>query len=144
MQLRQKSKCVVIADIGAVNTVSAINKQGEYLGCAIFPGIQMSLDALHGETAQLPNVNVSKAVTAIGKNSYAAISSGVLLGTVLSIDGFVEKFAQEMRCEIEALQLIATGEFASSAIKMSKYRFEYEEELTLKGLYYIYRNTSKQ
>ncbi len=140
---QNSSQCTVFADIGTVNTVSAINESGDYLGCAIFPGVQMSLETLHGNTAQLPNTNVLSNVKSIGKNSQSAICAGVLMGNAYALDGFVESFAREMKCATNDLKLVATGEFAPSVIKKSRYNFEYEEELTLKGLYCIYKNTTK-
>lgn len=134
----------VIADLGAVNTVSAINEKGEYVGCSIFPGISMSLEALHGNTAQLPNVNASSTSKAIGKNSQSSICSGVFLGSAFALDGFIRAFALEMRCKAEQLRLISTGEFAKTVTKSSEYKFEYDGELTLKGLYCIYKNNIKE
>lgn len=143
LHIKDENKCAVIADIGDVNTVSAVNRSGDYLGCTIFSGLRLSLESLHGNTAQLPNVNFSDTVKAIGKNSNEAICSGVLLGGAMAIDGFVEKFANEMKYKAEDVCLIATGEYADTVLKKSKYFFKVEKHLTLKGLYYIYKNTTK-
>lgn len=143
MRIKCVNKAAIVADIGSVNTVSAIGKNGEYLGCAIFPGMQISLEALHGKTAQLPNVNFLNDVRAIGKNSQESICSGVLLGNAMTLDGFVERFVAEMKCKYDDVHLIATGEYAHTVLKKCKHSFEIENDLTLKGLYYIYKNTTK-
>ncbi len=140
VHIKGKDRCAVIVDLGAVNTVSAIGKNGEYFGCAIFSGVQMDLDALHTETAQLPNVHFSASEKAIGKNSHDSICSGVLLGNALAIDGFAERFALEMKSNISQIDLIATGEYADIIISKSSHKFLIDKDLTLKGLYYIYKN----
>lgn len=143
LRIKNENKCMVVADIDDVNTLSAISKKGEYLGCAILPGLGLSLESLHGNTAQLPNVNFSGADRAIGKNSNESISSGVLFGNAMAVDGFVERFAYEMKVKTDELCLIATGEYADTVLKKSKYSFNVEKHLTLKGLYFIYKNTVK-
>ena len=135
---QKKGRVLIIADIGAVNTVSAISKNGEYLGCAIFPGIQLSFDALHSEAAQLPNVNLALSSHAIGKNSQNSVRSGVILGSALALDGFVARFASEMRVSREVIELIATGKYAPAVLPYCKNQFSYVEHLTLMGLYHIY------
>ena len=133
-------KAIIIADLGAVNTLSAINKKGEYVGCAIFPGVQLSFSMLHNEAALLPSINTGNYSTAIGKNSQGAVRSGVLLGGAMAVDGLVSKFCAEMGVAIEEAQLIATGSQANVLLKNMASEFSYDEHLTLKGLYCIYKN----
>ncbi len=140
IQLKEKDRAAIVVDLGIVNTVSAISKGGEYLGCAIFPGVQLSFDALHGQTAQLPNVNISLNNRAIGKNSQSSLRSGVILGNALSVDGFVARFVDEMRLSKQEVDLIATGDCAQKVIPNCNNYFIFEKNLTLKGLYYIYKN----
>ena len=144
IRIKKAWKAAIIADIGAVCTVSAISKNGEYLGCSIFPGVQISLEALHGRTAQLPNVNASSTSRAIGKNSQEAICSGVLFGNAITLDGIVDRFISEIKCKTDEVQLFATGEYADVVLSKCKHSFDTDEYLTLKGLYYIYKNTIKE
>ncbi|MBQ8140921.1 MAG: type III pantothenate kinase [Clostridia bacterium] len=134
-------KASVIVDMGTVTTVSAINRFGEYIGCSLFPGVQISLDALHGRTAQLPNVALSTPPRAIGRNSQESVRSGVILGNAMMLDGFVERFAREMKTSPDKMNLFITGEFAKSMTGICRHEFVLDEDMTLKGLYYIYRNT---
>ena len=134
--------CVII-DMNTVTTVSAINSSNEYIGCCIVPGIQMSFEVMHGNTALLPNVSFSSPDKVIGKNSQDAVRSGVIFGNALMLDGFVYRFAREMRCRGEDLNLTITGEYAKYVLDVCSSEFIYDEELTLKGLFYIYRNNIK-
>ncbi len=133
----------VIVDMNTVTTVSAVNKNGEFIGCSIFPGVQMSFDAMHGNTALLPNVMLSSPQRAIGRSSQESVRSGVIFGNAFALDGFVYKFAKEMKCRPEELNLTITGEYAKSVLDVCNSSFSYDENLTLKGLYYIYLNNKK-
>lgn len=144
LQLRKKhgkeNRAMIVADLGTVTTVSAVNRAGEYVGCAIFPGIRLSLEMLHGKTAQLPNVSLSEPSKIIAKNSCDAIRSGVMYGHALLLDGFVKKFADEMKCDPKEATLVITGENADHLANFCKSDFIFEEELTLRGLYVLFCN----
>ena len=133
----------VIVDMNTVTTVSALNQRGEYIGCTIFPGVQTSLDSMRNKTALLPNVTLSSPQKAIGKNSQDSVRSGVIYGNAFMIDGFVYKFAKEMKCKLEELDLTITGEYAKGILEACNSKFKYDQDLTLKGLYCIYRNNIK-
>ena len=132
------SQASIILDMGAATTMFAINSFGEYIGGCIFSGVRMSLDSLHGKTAQLPSVSASLPEKAIGKNSQDSLRSGVLLGTAMMIDGFVSRFEKEMKCRLGEARLFATGEYAENVLSACSHKFKYDPLLTLKGLYYIY------
>lgn len=134
----QKRAPIVIADLGTVTTVSAINEKREYVGCCIVPGIGISFESLHGKTAQLPNVMRSAPGRAIGKNSQDAVRSGVIYGHAMMLDGFVQRFAREMRSSAEELVTVMTGEYADAVVQVCKHPFVWDENLTLKGLYALY------
>ena len=140
--LKEKGKAgtpSVIVDMGTVTTVSAINQKGEYVGCAITPGVRMSFDGIRGKTAQLPNVVFSAPEKAIGTNSQDSIRSGVIYGAAMMLDGFVGRFAKEMKCRTEELNLIITGEYATAVTPACRYSFEEKKNLTLRGLACLYR-----
>ena len=133
---KDKKPCVII-DMGTASTIFAINQNNEFVGGSIIPGIEMSFNALHGKTAQLPNVSPTTPTKAIGKNSQESMRSGVILGTALMIDGFIEKFAKEMKAE--EINVIITGEFSQAVIPFCSCKHSYVPNLTLFGLYCIYR-----
>jgi len=143
--IRQKgeNKCAIVADIGDVITVSAISEKGEYLGCAIFSGIRLSLDSLRGSAAQLPTVNLVDRVRAIGRSSNEALCSGAILGAAMTLDGFVNAFCEEMHVRPLTACLIATGDDAYTVLEHSKCGFVIDEHLTHRGLKFMYFNTTK-
>ncbi len=138
-----RTSAAIVAHLGMVTTVSAINRSGEFVGCAIFPGIRLSFETLHGKTAQLPNVGFSDIERAIGKNSQESVRSGVILGHAMTLDGFVRRFAKEMKCRTEEVTFVVTGEETKYVERVCGTPFVCDEDLTLKGLYNLYQNTSK-
>lgn len=141
--LGRRSRAAIIADLGTVTTVSAVNASGEYVGCCIVPGVGISFESLHGKTAQLPNVMLSDAGKAIGRNSQDAVRSGVILGHAMMLDGFVSRFAKEMKQNPEDMALVMTGEYASVIAGACRRTFTVEPNLTLMGLFALYQNTAR-
>lgn len=139
----EKDLSAIVIDMGTVTTVSAINKNGEYIGCSIFVGVGISFDAMHGKTAQLPNVMPDKPSRAIGKNSRDSVRSGIILGNAMMLDGMCERFAKEMRCDHKSIELVATGEYAKSVIDACRYEYLFDGDLTLKGLWYLYASNKE-
>lgn len=134
-------KAAIILDMGSVTTLFAINKNREVVGGAILPGVGMSLDALHRETAQLPNIEMSGVTRAIGKNTKESLISGVVFGQAAMIDGLVDRFEKELKCADAVL--FATGEYCKPLLGNLNRNFRYDPVLTLKGLAQIYKNTVK-
>lgn len=138
---KSNSPCVII-DMGTATTVFAINANGEYIGGSILAGVGISLEVLHGRTAQLPSVSLRAPSRSIGKNSQESIRSGVILGNAIMLDGFIERFSEEMKCDGN-IEVFVTGEYAESIIGLCKHKMRYISELTLMGLCCIYKNNIK-
>ena len=131
----------IILDMGAATTLFAINKNREVIGGAILAGSNMSLDMLHQNTALLPSVEMSGVSRAIGKNTKESLVSGVVFGQAAMIDGLVDRFEKELKCESGEALLFATGENCKPIIAHCSHSFRYEQLLTLKGLAHIYQKT---
>ena len=140
LHTKKPDHAVIVVDFGDVTTISAIGKAGEYLGCAISPGVRLSFDAMYEGAARLPSVELGHQTKAIGKNSESSIRAGVLLGNAFAVDGFVAKMAGEMRLDVSCVDLLATGRYAPCIIDACKNKFEYDAYLSLKGLCYILKN----
>lgn len=137
----EKGKACIIVDMGTATTISAISAGGEYLGNCIMPGVRVALDSLHAETAQLPEVTLATPKKAIGKNSSDSIRSGVIFGNAIMIDGLIDEFEKEMRLR-ENADVYATGGLAEGVLPACRHKMLYDPHLTLKGLYFIYKNNS--
>lgn len=125
----------IVIDLGTATTVSAINKNKQFLGGAILPGVAVSHDALIGKTAQLPKVAFEKPKKIIGSNTIDSIKSGILYGNAGAIDGIIERFEEELG---EKCTVIATGGLAKVIVPLCKREIIVDEDLLLKGLMLIY------
>lgn len=105
-----QSACVVV-DFGTGTTFDAISDKGEYLGGAIAPGVEISLDALVGRAAALRAVDLTEPRSVIGKSTVESIQSGVLYGYAAQVDGICDLFAAEMRGAVS--ESAASGSTAS-------------------------------
>jgi type III pantothenate kinase len=124
----------IIVDFGTANTVDAVSEQGEYLGGAIFPGIEISLDALFARAAMLRRVELVAPKNVIGKSTIEAIQSGVVYGYSGQVDGLVDRFEAELgRCTV-----VSTGGLAELIMPHCRTIQHYEPWLTLQGLRLVY------
>ena len=86
---------VIVVDLGTATTFDIVNTKKEYLGGSIAPGIKISLDALTSKTSSLKSVELETPKNVIGKNTYEAIQSGLILGHTSMIDSMIEKIILE-------------------------------------------------
>lgn len=126
--------CIVI-DVGNSTTVFAVNPKKELVGGCIFPGVASSFESLYSSTAQLPNISMKAPQKAIGKNSADSMRSGVIYGTAMAIDGFIDRFAAELGVDDpKSLGIVATGDNGMQIVSCCKNKIIYRKDLTLEGL----------
>jgi len=136
-----KFKCpLVIVDFGTATTFDVISAKGEYLGGAITPGVNISLDALFMRTAKLPRVEIKKPPRVIGRNTVQSIQSGILYGYVGLVDGIVERIIKEMD---QTPKVISTGGLAPIITPESRTISQTSSSLTLDGLLLIWKLNEK-
>ena len=126
----------VVIDLGTATTFDVVSKNKEYLGGSIAPGIKISLDALTLKTASLKSVELDTPNKVIGKNTYEAIQSGLILGHASMIDSMVEKIILEIDIEPK---IILTGGLSKVVQPILNVNVEYIENLTLVGLEEIFK-----
>ena len=129
--------CVVV-DFGTGINFDAVSAEGEYLGGAIAPGLEVSLSALVERAARIPRIDLDEPETAIGRSSRAAIQSGFVFGFAGLIDGIVRRIEDELG----AASPLATGGLASSIVPFTETIEEVDEMLTLKGLRLIHERNA--
>lgn len=130
---------LIVVDFGTATTFDVISPEGEYLGGAISPGINISLEALFRNASKLPRVDFKKPSHVIGKNTIASMQSGFVFGYVGLVDEIVSRMKKEADFECKC---IATGGLASHIAGESKEIELVDEKLTLKGLQIIYKLNS--
>ena len=125
-----------IIDMGTATTIVVIDKDRNYIGGMILPGLRVSLDSLTSRTSQLPRISLDPPKQLIGKNTIDCMKSGVLYGNASSIDGMLERISEELGEEVTA---IATGGLAGTITPLCRHRIILDDALLLKGLLLIYK-----
>src|SRR5829696_1746167 len=125
--------CVVV-DFGTAVTHDVVSKDGEYLGGVIFPGVEISLEALTERAAALPTIDLTPPRAVLGKSTVDAIRSGVLYGYAGMVDGILGR----LRDEVGAARAIATGGLAGAVAPYCELIDEVDDLLTLTGLRLIW------
>ncbi len=125
--------CVV--DFGTATTFNAISREGDYLGGAIAPGLNIAADALFARAAKLTRVDLTRPPSVIGRNTPHAIQAGLLFGYVGLVEGMVARFRQELGPD---MKVIATGGLSEIVARETPVIDHIDPWLTLDGLRIIW------
>ncbi|MCB0377480.1 MAG: type III pantothenate kinase [Bdellovibrionales bacterium] len=129
------NKNIIIVDFGTATTICVINKNKEYLGGSILPGVRMSMKALESQTAKLPSVEITQPPSVIGRTTVESIQSGLFFGQMQMVKGMVQEIAQQEGWSGDDKPLvIGTGGFSSLFEKVQLFD-QTISDLALKGLY---------
>jgi type III pantothenate kinase len=126
--------CIVV-DFGTATNFDCVSEAGEYLGGAIAPGIEVSVEALTSRAARLLKVELVEPDAAIGKSTVSALQSGILYGTVAMVDGLVARLKSELG---QGAVVVATGGLSELIVPLSDQIDEHDPTLTLDGLRLIH------
>jgi type III pantothenate kinase len=122
---------LIVVSYGTATVFIAISSAGEYLGVAIAPGITISIDALIGRTAKLPQIALETPERAIGRTTEAALQSGIVYGFA----GQTEAIVARMRAELGVpAKVVATGGLAEPFAKHTPVVDAVDPHLSLVGL----------
>ena len=127
---------LIVVSFGTATVFIAISAQGEYLGVAIAPGIAVSIDALIGRTAKLPQIALEAPGRAIGRNTTEALQSGIVYGFAGQTEAIVARLRAEMGVDAK---VVATGGLAEIVAKQTPVIEAVDAHLSLVGLELFHR-----
>lgn len=126
----------IVVDFGTSTNLDVVSDKGEFIGGALAPGIEISIDALAQRAAQLRKVELVTPKSVIGKNTVEALQSGAVFGFAGQVDGLVDRICDELGQDVKAV--IATGGLAGVVVPESETITHHEPDLTLIGLRLMY------
>lgn len=128
-------KPLIVIDMGTATTLCVIDKNCDYRGGIICPGVKVSLDSLTSKAAQLYGISLEAPKKVIGTNTVDCMRSGTIFGNAAMIDGLIDRMIAEIGSNAT---VIATGGLSSKIIRYCKHKIIYDSNLLLKGLEIIY------
>jgi len=135
--LEHYSAPAIVIDFGTATTFDVISAAGAYSGGVIAPGVNLSLEALSRAASKLPKISLQKPEQATGVSTVSAMQSGAYWGYI----GLIEKILDKLTAEIDGTPtILATGGLAKTFIGDLPVIKTIDQELTLKGLYTIYKS----
>lgn len=126
---------LIVVDFGTATTFCYVDERGQYWGGAIAPGIGISTEALVSRAAKLPRIEIAKPASVVGRNTIAAMQSGVYYGFVGQVEGIVRRMMAEYGTKPK---VVATGGLAPLVANETECIHVVDPYLTLKGLRLIY------
>jgi len=132
---------LIVVDFGTATTFDVVDHDGAYVGGAIAPGVNLSLEALHAAAAALPHIDVTKPDHAIGTNTLDCMQSGIFWGYV----GLVQGVCARIRSEFgRPMRIIGTGGLAPLFAQGELLFDVIEDDLTMHGLTVIHAHNKNK
>jgi type III pantothenate kinase len=125
----------IVVDFGTSTNFDVVGEKGEFLGGALAPGVEISVDALAARAARLFKVELTEPRSVIGKTTVEALQSGLVYGFASQVDGMVERISRELPSDPV---VIATGGLSPLMTGLCESIDEHEPDLTLIGLRLVY------
>jgi type III pantothenate kinase len=131
---------IIIVDFGTAITLDLVNRDGNYVGGVIMPGLEMGADALFKRTSKLPRISLLCPPHIIGKSTVTSLQAGLYYGALGSVSYLIEKFWEEIGYKTN---VVATGGGAGYLVRELSMIDSYDPYLTLRGLKHIWEMNRK-
>jgi type III pantothenate kinase len=134
---------LIVVDFGTATTLDVIDFNGAYKGGIIAPGINLSLDALVGNTAMLPRIAIRApdSASVIGTNTEEQMLIGVFWGYVAMMEGLIARMREQIG---RPAKVIATGGLAVLFDEATGIFDAVDADLTLDGLAILAERAASQ
>lgn len=132
---------ILIIDMGTATKLMLVDKNKSFSGVSIIPGVEISLKALSGGTAQLPQISLDAPKKVLGTNTIDCMRSGIIYGNAAMLDGMIDRISDEIK---DTPNVVATGGLATSIIPHCKHKVTMDDNLILKGLLMIYEKNKNK
>ena len=135
---RGESRDCIVVDFGTAITIDLVTRKGEYLGGAIAPGLELSLEALASQTALLPKVGLTAPSGVLGRDTASSIRAGIVYGAAALCDGLVGRLKRRYA---PRATVVATGGSSRLLARYATSINHVNPTLVLDGLYALARQS---
>ena len=126
----------IIVDFGTATTFDYVSSNGEFKYTVISPGLEISAQALYGQTAKLPEVEIKKPKSILGRNTITGMQSGIVYGYIGQVEYIVKKMKEELN-DPDAF-VIATGGLGRVIFQGTDVINLYDPDIAFKGIKILY------
>lgn len=130
----------IVVDFGTATTYDVVDENGNFIGGAIAPGIETSAIHLFEKAALLHRIDFEIPTSPIGRDTRTNLESGILFGAADQIDGMIQRIKEEKGWD--DVPVVITGGLGKVIGGIAQTNVEFDDDLTLKGLFHLYQDLS--
>lgn len=133
---------VLVMDYGTATTYDLVDETGTFVGGITAPGIAISAKALWEDAAKLPKIEIAKPEHVIGNDTITSMQSGLVYGQIGQAEYLIKKVKEE--AGMENIKVVATGGLGRLISESTDAIDVYDPNLTLKGIYLVYKKQNRR
>ncbi|MCR5229191.1 MAG: type III pantothenate kinase [Solobacterium sp.] len=135
------TSCIIV-DFGTATTFDYVSKEGVFEYTVIAPGLGITANALSSNTAKLPEIEIMKPASILGRNTVSGMQAGVVYGYI----GLVEYIIRNMKKELKDPDclVIATGGLGKVISNETDEINIYDPDIAYKGMNFIYKKNKEK
>ena len=133
---------VLVIDFGTATTYDFVDESGAFLGGITAPGIRISAKALSEDAAKLPEIEIKKPESILGKDTITSMQAGIVYGQIGQTEYIINKVKEEVG--LENVKTVVTGGLGRIIANETRCIDIYDPNLTLKGIYRVYKKQNRK
>ena len=133
---------VLVIDFGTATTYDFVDESGAFLGGITAPGIRISAKALSEDAAKLPEIEIKKPESLLGKDTITSMQAGIVYGQIGQTEYIINKVKEEVG--LENVKTVVTGGLGRIIANETTCIDIYDPNLTLKGIYRVYKKQNRK
>ncbi len=133
---------VLVIDFGTATTYDFVDANGAFLGGITAPGIRISAKALWEDAAKLPEIEIKKPDSILGKDTITSMQSGLVFGQIGQTEYIINKVKEEVG--LENVKTVVTGGLGRIIANETDAIDVYDQNLTLKGIHLVYKKQNRK
>ena len=127
---------IIVIDFGTATTHDLVLEDGTFYAGVTSPGIRLAANALWRGTAKLPEVEIKKVDTILGRDTVSSMQAGIYYGYIGQTEYIIKKLKKDSK--LDNIKVVATGGLGKLISEATDQIDVYNPELTLHGLRIIY------